>query len=72
MASRALKVEKAIAEMEIREAVDDLANMQDSALLATYGIVDESSSSSENESSDELPVDADGETIMFSDDSLKH
>ena len=37
---------------------------------ATYGIVDdESSSSSESESSDGLPVDADGEKIMFSDDS---
>lgn len=44
MASRALKVEKSIAEVkEIRDAVDDLANTQDSALLASYGIVDEES-----------------------------
>ena len=67
MASHALEVEKSIAEVkEIREAVDNLANTQDSALLASYGN-DESSSGSESESSDELPVDTDNQECSFSD-----
>ena len=60
-----------IVSLEIREAVDDLANTQDSALLASYGIVDEESSSgSESESSDELPVDIDNQKCSFSDTFL--
>ena len=74
MAPRALEVEKSITEVkEIRDAVDNLANTQDSALLATYGIFDEESSncgSSENESSDELAVDENNQKFSLSDDIL--
>ena len=76
MVPRALEVEKSITEVkEIRDAVDNLANTQDSALLATYGIFDDSEessncSSSENESSDELAVDENKQKFSLSDDIL--
>ena len=48
-------VEQCIADaQQIREAVDDLVNSQDKALLTTYGIVDPSSSDSESDIDDEL------------------
>ena len=63
MSSRASEVEKCIAEaQEIRAAIDDLADSQDKALLATYGIVDEDdSSTSETDSSDEFSHDNDAQ-----------
>ena len=71
MMSRAFEAEKSIAEVkEIRDAVNELANTQDSALLATYGIVDEESSSSENESSDELAVDTESQQKCSFSDAL--
>ena len=74
ISSRALEVEKCIAEtQEIRAAIDDLAYTQDKALLATYGIVDvDDSSTSETESSDEFeyPREDDAQELKISNDFL--
>ena len=56
MTERSAAVEQCISDAQhIREAVDDLVNTQDKALLATYGVVDPSSDSdSESESGGEV------------------
>lgn len=53
MSSRAAKAEGVLKQTQlIRQAIEDLAHNQDTALLSTFGILNEDSSSTESESDD--------------------